>query len=93
MAATAAAMRADASYRFAGRHGASSPCPVAKQTLIKALAAYEQDMIGYGFAAVQASLKNMERFHATGILARSATKALFRVIDYLPPLKGAFLGR
>ena len=61
--------------------------------LIKALAAYEQDMIGYGFTAVQASLKNMERFHATGILARSATKALFRVIDYLPPLKGAFLGR
>jgi 2-polyprenyl-6-methoxyphenol hydroxylase-like FAD-dependent oxidoreductase len=61
--------------------------------LIKALAAYEQDMIGYGFAAVQASLKNMERFHAKGIIARSATKALFRVIDYVPPLKAAFLGR
>jgi hypothetical protein len=53
--------------------------------LIKALAAYEQDMIGYGFAAVQASLKNMERFHAKGIIARSATKALFRVIDYPLP--------
>jgi 2-polyprenyl-6-methoxyphenol hydroxylase-like FAD-dependent oxidoreductase len=61
--------------------------------LITALAAYEQDMIGYGFAAVQASLKNMERFHAKGILARSATKALFRVIDHVPPLKAAFLGR
>ena len=61
--------------------------------LIKALAAYERDMIGYGFAAVQASLKNMERFHAKGILARSATKALFRVIDHVPPLKAAFLGR
>ena len=56
--------------------------------LIKALAAYEQDMIGYGFAAVQASLKNMERFHAKGILARSTTKALFRVIDHVPALEG-----
>jgi 2-polyprenyl-6-methoxyphenol hydroxylase-like FAD-dependent oxidoreductase len=61
--------------------------------LIKAVAAYEQDMIGYGFAAVQASLKNMERFHAKGTLARSATKALFRAIDHVPPLKAAFLGR
>ena len=61
--------------------------------LIKALAAYEQDMIKYGFTAVQASLRNMERFHARGVLARSATKALFRVIDYVPPLKAAFLGR
>jgi 2-polyprenyl-6-methoxyphenol hydroxylase-like FAD-dependent oxidoreductase len=61
--------------------------------LIKALAAYEQDMIGYGFTAVQASLKNMEPFHARGVLARSATKALFRAIDYVPPLKVAFLGR
>jgi 2-polyprenyl-6-methoxyphenol hydroxylase-like FAD-dependent oxidoreductase len=32
--------------------------------LIEALAAYERDMIGYGFAAVQRSLKDMERFHA-----------------------------
>src|SRR5262249_44804862 len=46
--------------------------------LIKALAAYEQDMIGYGFTAVQASLRNMERFHARGVLARSATKAILR---------------
>jgi 2-polyprenyl-6-methoxyphenol hydroxylase-like FAD-dependent oxidoreductase len=61
--------------------------------LLKALAAYEQDMIGYGFAAVQASLKNMARFHAQGTLARSATKALFRVIDHVPPLKTALLGR
>jgi 2-polyprenyl-6-methoxyphenol hydroxylase-like FAD-dependent oxidoreductase len=61
--------------------------------LIKALAAYEQDMIGYGFAAVQASLKNMKRFHAKGTLARSAAKALFRAVDHVPPLKAAFLGR
>jgi hypothetical protein len=42
--------------------------------------AYERDMIGYGFAAVQMSLKDMERFHAKGHLARAATKSLFRVI-------------
>jgi 2-polyprenyl-6-methoxyphenol hydroxylase-like FAD-dependent oxidoreductase len=47
---------------------------------IQALAAYERDMIGYGFAAVQMSLKDMERFHAKGHLARAATKSLFRVI-------------
>jgi 2-polyprenyl-6-methoxyphenol hydroxylase-like FAD-dependent oxidoreductase len=61
--------------------------------LIQALAAYERDMIRYGFAAVQTSLKDMERFHAKGLLARTAAKSLFRVIDHVPPLKGAFLGR
>ena len=61
--------------------------------LVQALAAYERDMIRYGFAAVQTSLKDMERFHAKGLLARTAAKSLFRVIDHVPPLKVAFLGR
>jgi 2-polyprenyl-6-methoxyphenol hydroxylase-like FAD-dependent oxidoreductase len=61
--------------------------------LTQALAAYERDMIRYGFTAVQASLKDMERFHAKGLLARTAAKSLFRVIDHVPPLKEAFLGR
>jgi len=61
--------------------------------LIQALAAYERDMIRYGFAAVQTSLRDMERFHAKGLLARAATKSLFRAIDHVPPLKSAFLGR
>src|SRR5215469_15810647 len=42
--------------------------------LIQALAAYERDMIRYGFKAVQTSLKDMERFHAEGLLARTAAK-------------------
>ena len=50
-------------------------------------------MIDYGFAAVQTSLKDMERFHAKGLLARNATKSFFRVIDHVQSLKGAFLGR
>jgi len=61
--------------------------------LIPALAAYERDMVRYGFEAVQASLQNMERFHARGFLARTATKSLFHFIDHVPPLKSAFLGR
>jgi 2-polyprenyl-6-methoxyphenol hydroxylase-like FAD-dependent oxidoreductase len=61
--------------------------------LLDALAAYERGMIRYGFAAVQASLKNMERFHAAGRLARTMVKSLFRVIDHVPPLKPMFLGR
>jgi len=61
--------------------------------LIHALAAYERDMIRYGFAAVQTSLRDMERFHAKGLLARAVTKSLFRAIDHVPPLKSAFLGR
>jgi 2-polyprenyl-6-methoxyphenol hydroxylase-like FAD-dependent oxidoreductase len=61
--------------------------------LIHALAAYERDMIEYGFAAVRASLKNMNRFHAKGVLARATVKSYFRVIDHMPPLKAALLGR
>jgi 2-polyprenyl-6-methoxyphenol hydroxylase-like FAD-dependent oxidoreductase len=61
--------------------------------LLDALAAYERDMIRYGFAAVRASLKNMDRFHAEGRLARTMVKSLFRVIDHVPPLKRVFLGR
>jgi hypothetical protein len=59
--------------------------------LIQVLTAYEHDMIGYGFAALQASLKNMKRFHAMGPLAKTATKTIFRVIDRVAPLKGRSL--
>jgi 2-polyprenyl-6-methoxyphenol hydroxylase-like FAD-dependent oxidoreductase len=61
--------------------------------LIQAFAAYERDMIEYGFTAVQTSLKDMKRFHAKGTLARTATKAIFQVVDSMPPLKAAFLRR
>jgi 2-polyprenyl-6-methoxyphenol hydroxylase-like FAD-dependent oxidoreductase len=61
--------------------------------LVDALADYESNMIGYGFAAVQRSRRDMERFHAEGILARFVTKSFFRAVDHLPPLKTMFLGR
>jgi len=61
--------------------------------LIPALAAYEREMVGYGFRAVRESLRNMERFHAQGSLQRAFTKLFFRTIDAVPPLKAAFLRR
>jgi 2-polyprenyl-6-methoxyphenol hydroxylase-like FAD-dependent oxidoreductase len=64
-----------------------------QKDLIEALAGYERDMIEYGFAAVQTSLNDMQRFHAKGRLARTAVKSIFRAIDYIPPLKGALLAR
>jgi 2-polyprenyl-6-methoxyphenol hydroxylase-like FAD-dependent oxidoreductase len=61
--------------------------------LLAALARYEREIIDYGFRAVQPSLKNMERFHATGRLSRMLTKTLLRAVDYLSPLKSVFLRR
>jgi 2-polyprenyl-6-methoxyphenol hydroxylase-like FAD-dependent oxidoreductase len=58
--------------------------------LIPSLAAYERDMIDYGFAAVRASLTNMRRLHAESALSRFATKAMFRVANTLPPLQRMF---
>lgn len=58
-----------------------------------ALAAYERGMVDYGFRAVRASMRNMERFHAQGRLTRAFTKLFFRAIDAVPPLKAAFLSQ
>ena len=59
--------------------------------LIEALAAYEREMIDYGFRAVRTSLKDMERFHSQSDLARTFTKTVFRTMDRIPPLQGVFL--
>jgi 2-polyprenyl-6-methoxyphenol hydroxylase-like FAD-dependent oxidoreductase len=61
--------------------------------LIPALAAYEREMVDYGFRAVRESLRNMERFHAQGSLQRAFTKLLFRTVNAIPPLKVGFLRR
>ncbi|MDB6012152.1 MAG: FAD-binding monooxygenase [Gammaproteobacteria bacterium] len=61
-----------------------------EQDLIPALAAYERDMIDYGFAAVRSSLANMRRLHAESTLSRFATKTMFRVANVLPPLQRIF---
>jgi 2-polyprenyl-6-methoxyphenol hydroxylase-like FAD-dependent oxidoreductase len=61
-----------------------------EQDLIPALAAYERDMIDYGFAAVRSSLANMKRLHAESTLSRFAAKTMFRVANVLPPLQRIF---
>jgi 2-polyprenyl-6-methoxyphenol hydroxylase-like FAD-dependent oxidoreductase len=61
-----------------------------EQELVPALAAYERDMIDYGFAAVHSSLANMKRLHAESTLSRFATKTMFRIANVLPPLQRIF---
>jgi hypothetical protein len=50
----------------------------AENDLIPALAAYEREMVAYGFRAVRESLRNMERFHTQGSHARLHQIALPR---------------
>jgi 2-polyprenyl-6-methoxyphenol hydroxylase-like FAD-dependent oxidoreductase len=64
----------------------------AVKTRLPALSAYERDMIEYGFAAVRASLKQMERILERSLIKRLTTKAVFRLIDLLPPLRRRMLG-
>jgi salicylate hydroxylase len=63
-----------------------------EQNLIQALSYYEREMVEYGFTAVRTSLKEMERLHSTSGLGRALTKAIFRVVDRVPPLQAAFHG-
>jgi 2-polyprenyl-6-methoxyphenol hydroxylase-like FAD-dependent oxidoreductase len=62
------------------------------QPLLKALADYERQMIDHGFRFVRASMDNTARFHAESPIRRAFTRALFRLMDHLPMLRGAVLG-
>jgi 2-polyprenyl-6-methoxyphenol hydroxylase-like FAD-dependent oxidoreductase len=58
-----------------------------RRDLIGALSAYEEEMIKYGFAAVRASLAQMERLHTRSLTKRFGTKVLFRILDLSPALR------
>jgi 2-polyprenyl-6-methoxyphenol hydroxylase-like FAD-dependent oxidoreductase len=58
-----------------------------ERDVIEAVHAYEADMIRYGFAAVENSRKAMEQTLTTSTLQRALSRAAFRVIDKVPPLK------
>jgi 2-polyprenyl-6-methoxyphenol hydroxylase-like FAD-dependent oxidoreductase len=58
-----------------------------RQDLVSALAAYEQEMIRYGFAAVRASLAQMKNLHTRSSIRRFATKTVFRLVDSSPMLR------
>lgn len=58
-----------------------------ERPLIDAIEAYEAEMLRYGFAAVKNSLRAMERTVGENELARTLSRAAFRVVDRLPPVK------
>jgi 2-polyprenyl-6-methoxyphenol hydroxylase-like FAD-dependent oxidoreductase len=58
-----------------------------RRDLLGALSAYEEEMIKYGFAAVWASLAQMEQLHTRSLTKRFATKVLFRILDLSPALR------
>ena len=60
-----------------------------ERPLLSALAAYEREMIEYGFRAVRMSLENMQRVHSEGI-SREFTKFIFCMMNLVPPLKERF---
>ncbi len=61
--------------------------------LLTSLAAYERAMIGYGFAAVRASLTQMRRLHSHSPVARFGAKAFFRLLDKVPALQRRVMRR
>jgi 2-polyprenyl-6-methoxyphenol hydroxylase-like FAD-dependent oxidoreductase len=60
--------------------------------LLESLAAYEREMIEYGFRAVRASLANMRLVHSQGV-KRELTKLGFRMMNLFPHLKKKFTNR
>ena len=55
---------------------------------LAALAAYEREMIDYGFGAVRASLAQMRRVHARSPVKRFVTKTAFRLLNAWPGMIG-----
>jgi 2-polyprenyl-6-methoxyphenol hydroxylase-like FAD-dependent oxidoreductase len=57
--------------------------------LIPALAAYEKEMLDYGFAAVRQSLRNARRAAHSSGLSRAAFRTTLRVTAAVPPMRRA----
>src|SRR5215470_8491372 len=62
-----------------------------ERDVLAALSDYEREMIGYGFAAVRASLANMKRLHARSPVGQFATKTFFRLADRAPSLRTSLI--
>ena len=61
-----------------------------ERPLLDAIHDYEAGMIDYGFKAVRNSLRAMEQTTTDNVLGRLASRAAFRAIDRLPPVKRWF---
>ena len=60
--------------------------------LLSALAAYERNMIDYGFKAVGVSLDMMKRVHSESAVSRAFAKLFFRTVDCIKPLQSLLFG-
>jgi 2-polyprenyl-6-methoxyphenol hydroxylase-like FAD-dependent oxidoreductase len=58
-----------------------------------AFRAYEHEMIEQGFAAVNASLIEMNRLQARSLVSRFLSKVVFRTVDTVKPLQKLFRGK
>ncbi len=63
-----------------------------ERPLLRALHEYEAQMIGYGFAAVRASLQAAEQSVSDSRVSRTMARTVFRVAGALPPLKRKMFG-
>ena len=61
-----------------------------ERDLIEAVHDYEASMLDYGFKAVRNSLRAMEQTTTDSAVRRIASRAAFRAIDRLPPVKRWF---
>lgn len=60
--------------------------------LLTAIAAYEREMLGYGFAAVKRALSNARMGISASRVNRGFARAFFRVCQAVPPLKRMVFG-
>lgn len=58
-----------------------------ERELLEAIHAYEEEMIRYGFTAVEKSRLAMEQILTTSAVRRKISRAVLRIIDKLPALK------
>lgn len=56
---------------------------------VAAIAGYEREMRGYGFAAVKTSLRNARQAASDRRLPRALFKTVLRAAEAMPPLKRA----
>jgi 2-polyprenyl-6-methoxyphenol hydroxylase-like FAD-dependent oxidoreductase len=86
-------MGANVALRDAAALGRALVSVVRGESPLRAsLAAYERDMVEYGFRAVRASLANMRQVHSEGI-GRELCKLGFRLMNLFPQLKKKFTNR
>jgi salicylate hydroxylase len=57
------------------------------QELLPALAEYERQMRGYGFAAVKQSLRNARQARSANRFGRGAFRTVLRVVNVVPPAR------